>query len=330
MQVRCDFTLCQKDESTLLKCKAFFDNQIQKLGTKEPMLQDFKPKKDGSYYLKISRQTILLQVIKPLFQECPLLSEKFQDYQLFFAVLEIYTNPNLEKRVRVLYAAYLMFAMNTKGNQRKRNLNDYERILKPAFKSDHEWDIALSQVLKYKQDVLSIPFVDFNKPGILSDDYIVGLIVGDGSFQSYFAMSKTRPGILQRTFDLTLEVADQNLLLFYAIERYMGITWVIKRPKKEKKICGVTKQRNQLDNIIKPFFQKNRDKLPDFAKKSFLMWECAEEINVLLKDRANFSTNKTRLIELITKVYYKSDDGARRKNSLETVINHLFRSNYLE
>jgi len=215
MQVRCDFTLCQKDESTLLKCKAFFDNQIQKLGTKEPMLQDFKPKKDGSYYLKISRQTILLQVIKPLFQECPLLSEKFQDYQLFFAVLEIYTNPNLEKRVRVLYAAYLMFAMNTKGNQRKRNLNDYERILKPAFKSDHEWDIALSQVLKYKQDVLSIPFVDFNKPGILSDDYIVGLIVGDGSFQSYFAMSKTRPGILQRTFDLTLEVADQNLLLFY-------------------------------------------------------------------------------------------------------------------
>ena len=188
-----NFFISQKDPEPLIMCLEFLEKYRKKdptlVNTKLPNLVQGNETMD----IKIMQHNILLKIIRPFFEDFPLLSSKWQDCQLFFAALDIYKNRTIPKYVRVLNVANIMFAMNTDGPQRRNPLTYYEDLVKPLFGSQQEWESCRFAAQEIVKEILQRPYPSLTrnlKP--ILEDYFLGLITGDGCFHSDFDCRKKR------------------------------------------------------------------------------------------------------------------------------------------
>lgn len=126
----------------------------------------------------------------------------------------------------------------------------------------------------------------------IDSNYVVGLVDGEGSFTAYVKNPESSKEVKRRTrveprFLLKLIEKDKDIL--YELKKFFGCGNVYfqidKRPKHQNCYRFEVTDRNDLKNIIIPFFQKNSLKLR--SKKSDFEIFCKIIEMVMKKEHLN-------------------------------------------
>nr|YP_009184761.1 putative LAGLIDADG homing endonuclease [Jenufa perforata]ALO62914.1 putative LAGLIDADG homing endonuclease [Jenufa perforata] len=324
------FYISQKIKEPLIKYQEFLKEYIKQnsisVDTEIPKLVPG----NGTENLRIRQHDLLLKVIRPFFEEFPLLSSKWQDCQLFFAALDIHKDKQMTNHVRILKIAHIMFAMNTEGEQRIRPLTYYENFVKPRFKNKQLWEIACLEAKKGVKEILDRPYPSLTKKfgsiSFLREDYFFGLLTGDGCFHADFDCRKGRTVKVRKSLSISMIKTTRNEELLNAIAEQFDLTWKKRLSAKNRHSWKIEKS-EEINQILQPFFLKNAKKFPIFKRRHLECWLTIDKLLKLLKgDLANFSA-KSKVMVLLMEIY-NVHDGTYRKYSREEIINR-FRQDWI-
>jgi hypothetical protein len=318
------FYIPQKDTEPLLKCLELLQKRLDKTNLKPKVMGGLQKSKDVMN-LQVMNYTHLTGVVKPLFEDSPLLTSKHKDFKLFFKALELYSNKQIPINHRLIYTAHLMYAMNTQGVQRKEPLWFFEDRIKEKFKQKGEeaqWDKALEEAKAFVEEIMnqeeSSSLLECDK---ISDDYVMGVIVGDGCFHSDFDCRSGRKITVRKGVSISLPKTKRNEEVLDAISAKYNFTWV-KRKRKNRHFFNVNRKAI-IENVLTPLFINNLEFLPEFRKKQFKAWTHVDRLLYLIaSDVRKTEAIKSEINDLIVKIYFVHDDTYRRY-SLEYILNRF-------
>ncbi len=311
------FYISQKDTEPLIKCREF----LEKYRKRDPTLDDteipeIKPA-NGTMDLKIKLHNILLKVIRPFFEEFPLLSSKWQDYQLFFAALDIHLNNQISKHVRILYIAHIMFAMNTEGKQRKNLLTYYENLVKPLFDNVQEWQNACVAAKEIVKKFLLKPYPSLSF-AYIAKDYFLGLVMGDGSFHADFDCREGRIATIRKSLSISLIKTDRNEKLLDAIAKDFKTAWT-KRPSEKSRHSFTIERSHEINKVFQPFFLQNAEKLSLFSRRHVEIWVKVDRLFELFGGDLTNPETKSEIKALLIEIY-NVHGGTYRRYSQEQIL----------
>lgn len=272
--------------------------------------------------IEIKQHAFLLKVIKPLFEEFPLRSSKYFDFLLFFEALSIYTNSKISRPERIIQVAHIMFGMNTKGSQRVNCLHYYEQLIESKFNNHSNLKVINKACADQKQRILQHLTTQKIDESSLSDDYFVGLIVGDGCFGGDFDMRQGRKATIIKSLSVSLIKTARNEELLDLLASRLGMQW-IKRSSVSRRHSFKIERVKDIQKIEK-FFRLNSHLLPSFKKKDLAIGSKVTLLKSLLKDTKAIETKseQRRVYTWITEIYF-FHKGIYRKYSLEAVKNRF-------
>lgn len=304
--------LTQKDFNVLEVCKEFLQSFAETINIFNQKIGDITESK-GAFSLRIRIQPLLLQVIKPFFEKFPLFSSKWQDYLLFFAGLEIYLNNDMPKNVRNIYLTYIMYRMNTEGKQRRHTLEETLNDFKLLFNNDSDWLEACNNANEFVKQILEKNYPNQR----ISDDYLIGLICGDGCFHADFDMREKRKVTVRKALSISLIRTERNEQLLNQIADQMGFNWS-KRQSSGKRHNPKVEKSGVILKILEPFFKKHFEKLTPIKKRHFLAWSAIDQLLNLVE--SHNQSDAQRIDDLIQEIYFVHQEGLYRKYSIDKVI----------
>lgn len=315
------FYISQKDTEFLITIKKYFEKkELETTG----LNKNYQLKKgNGTTDLIVNNERSLNKVIRPFFQNFPLLSSKWIDYLLFFAAFDIWKDNNKPKHVRILNVAHLVFAMNSQGEQKKRSLAFYINQTRSHFKNVTEWENA---ILEAQNNVIQIKSQSFPPLSVcmvgdsISDDYFIGLFVGDGCFGVEIDYRQNRKIKVRKTVSISLKKTPQNELLLDSIAERMGTTWNKKQTAIGRHSFKIERT-DDINSIFQPFFQQNIEKLPTFRRNQFNIWYEIDKLNIILSTKP-IQKSESEIIQLITNIYHAHGDTYRHQ-TLNFTINRF-------
>jgi LAGLIDADG endonuclease len=311
------FYISQKETEPLIQYADFINARVSEFpefaGKKV-----FLKKGGGIMNIKIKQHDLLFKVVKPLFEEFPLYSSKRLDFLLFFEALTIYTNPKMSRHERILQVIHIMFSMNTKGAQRVNNKKYYERLLEPKFPNRVAYQNAITKAYADQKQRIVQHLIKHPKSSP-SDDYFVGLLVGDGCFGCDFDMRQGRKATVIKSLSVSLIKTNQNEELLDLFAKRFDTRWN-KRPSVLRRHSFKIERHKDIQKI-QTFFILHSNLLPSFKKRDLEIWSKATLLKDLLKDTKAVQTHseQRRAYALITEIYF-FHQGIYRKYSLEDVL----------
>jgi|JI81BgreenRNA_FD_contig_121_139653_length_1693_multi_4_in_0_out_0_1 hypothetical protein len=317
------FYIPQKDTESLLKCLELLQERLDKANLDAKVMVGLR-KGLGVMNVRVINHTHLTEVVKPLFENSPLLTSKHQDFKLFFKALELYRNKRIPINRRLIYTAHLMYAMNTEGVQRKKPLSFYEDLIKEKFKEKGEeaqWDKAVEEAKAFVEEIVNQeePSLECDK---ISDDYFMGLMVGDGCFHSDFDCRSSRKITVRKGISVSLLKTKRNEELLDAIAAKYNVTWVKRRSLKLRHHFSITRE-DVIKDVFTPLFMNNLGLLPEFSKKQLKAWTHVDRLLYLIKsDVRRTEAIKSEIDGLIAEIYF-AHEGTYRKYSLEYILNRF-------
>lgn len=216
-----------------------------------------------------------------------------------------------------------MFDMNTKGKQRKNPLTYYEKLIESKFDSVRLYQNVIKKASSDQKKRI-VNYLSFKKikASDLSNDYFVGLIVGDGSFGCEFDMRQGRKVTIRKTLSVSLGKTLENEKLLDLFANFLGIKWT----KRTSILCRHSFSIYRIKDIerVQCFFILHKELLPVFKQKDLYVWCKVTLLKNLLKKTQvsqNFLEQK-RAYSLIKEIYFVHY-GIYRKYSLDEVLNRF-------
>lgn len=222
---------------------------------------------------------------------------------------------------RIVKVLYLMYEMNTKGAQRKKEIGFYLNKLFPRF-YPAEFKSLCKEATDFRDQVVEncVKPLNNEKTSAIKDDYILGLVVGDGSFQSDFDFREGRKATISKSLSISLLKTDQNLEILKNVSKEWDVNWNFRQGSDKRYQVSIVRKQ-VINEIIQPYFLTRAEKLPDFKNQHLEGWLKVDELISLLKNYSQTTDpNKEQKLEtLLTQVYF-IHGGTYRKISIEQVI----------
>nr|QCI56450.1 hypothetical protein [Hypsizygus marmoreus] len=235
----------------------------------------------------------LNKIIIPHFYNYPVFCAKLHAFKLFTEIVTALNNKEkrtIEGRRELLKLA---LSMNTTTNRKVERI-DYLFSLLEVFDSEDK-NLLLNNITE-----ITTP---------LSDDFISGIIDGDGSF--YISFQKE--GQIKTGFNITNDLNSKPLL--ENIQKQLKNIGSIHKGSKNELVYTVTGL-NQINDILIPFIDNN----PLFSERA-LHYIKFKTVSIMLKNEQPLSLeSKLKIVEL---AYNMNKKGKRRNLSKSQYIENL-------
>ncbi len=263
----------------------------------------------------IRNNKLLLDVFEPYFQKYPLMSAKYRDCCIFFFGLHKYLDTSIARHRRILYLVHLFEHMNLAG-PRKYTLVEYERFLKPSFKNEEEFAACRAKVRNEIALMLQNSYSSFNNVHIRWDEYLLGLVLGDGCFHVGFELRHNRKANVGKELSISLPNKQRNIEMMEHIAQYLSaqvqhpISWIMKRGSR---IQFVIKRKDIITPYIHEFFME-REEILTFKKRAELWgWDKIDRVREIIS-RKTFTAEEVAILDqFLTDLYFIHSGGVWRK-----------------
>lgn len=235
----------------------------------------------------VYRAIDLQNIIIPHFIKYPVFCAKLHAFKLIQQIVTIKLNKKttIENQRKMLQ---LSLSMNLTNNRTEERINLLYSILGVTKLEDKALIPILPSILKVE-------------PGACSNDFISGIIDGDGSVFVSFQSN----GIIKTGFNIT---SDRNSIsLFEEIQRIFKGVGAINEGTKNELVYALTGNKH-LTNIIIPFIDEN----PLFSERA-LHYEKFKTVTLFLKEHKPLDITLENKLEIVELCYNMNKGGKHRK-----------------
>jgi hypothetical protein len=172
----------------------------------------------NSAEFRVNSISDLQNIIIPHFKQYPLFSIKLQAFQIFITVIELISNKKHFIKDELLSIIKLIYFMNVVNN---KNLNNFKKLSELLIDNYNEDEInsifnQISYPLNDNDNLISSINIIKDTSSLFNDNFIIGFIDGDGSFNISFDTSK------KISFEFSITQHHTSLKLLQDIKEFFG------------------------------------------------------------------------------------------------------------